>query len=107
MHSSELKARVKFERFTINKNAAGIPVESWTTLWEPRAKVEHISGNENLKNEGVQNTLQINVYVRYNPTIDIKDTDRLTFNNKTYNISCVEDVGFKNKWLLIKGVYIK
>lgn len=107
MNSSELKHKIRIERYTTEKNSTGIPIERWTLLCEPRSKVEFRSGSETNKNEGVQNTLQLICTVRYNPNNIIKDTDRFVFDNKTFNISCVENVDYKNRWLRITGIYIK
>lgn len=108
MKSSDLKQVIIIERLSSEKkNAAGIPVKEWAELLTARAKVTNGGNDESEKNQGTQVKIQIDVTIRFNPNFDIKHTDRINFNSNYFNITGIDNLNNRNKWLNLKGVCIK
>ena len=105
--NSDLKQIISIEKLSEGKNEYGILVEKYTEILNTRARVVNIDGSESDNNQGIQNKIQIEVYIRFNPLVKIKDTDRIKFNNNYFNITYIDDLDNCNKWLRIKGVKIE
>ncbi|MBE6063565.1 MAG: head-tail adaptor protein [Clostridium butyricum] len=105
--NSDLKQIISIEKLSEEKNEYGILVEKYTEIINTRARVVNIDGSENYNNEGIQNKIQIEVYIRFNPLVKIKETYRIKFNDNYFNITYIDDLDNLNKWLRIKGVKIE
>ncbi|WP_160289091.1 phage head completion protein [Clostridium butyricum] len=82
-------------------------VNKYTEILNTKARVVNIDGSESDNNQGIQNKIQIEVYMRFNPLVKIKDTYRIKFNNDYFNITYIDNLDNSNKWLRIKGVKIE
>lgn len=105
--NSDLKQIISIEKLSEEKNEYGILVHKYTEILNVRAKVVNIDGSENDNNQGIQNKIQIEVYIRFNPLVKIKDTYRIKFNDNYFNITYIDDLDNCNKWLRVKGVKIE
>lgn len=105
--SSDLKQIISIERLLEEKNEYGILVKKYHEISNTRARVVNIDGSENDNNQGIQNKIQVEVYIRFNPLVKIKDTGRIKFNDNYFNITYIDNLDNCNKWLKIKGVKIK
>ncbi|NFE84094.1 head-tail adaptor protein [Clostridium botulinum] len=105
--SSHLKQIISIERLSSNRNDDGILVERYNEILNIRARVVNIDGNESDNNKGIQNKVQIEVYIRFNPLVEIKDSDRINFKNNYFNITYIDNLDNRNRWLKIKGVKIE
>jgi head-tail adaptor len=105
--NSDLKQIISIERLSEEKNEYGILVQKCIEILNTRARVVNIDGSENDNNQGIQNKIQIEVYIRFNPLVKIKDTYRIKFNDNYFNITYIDNLDNRNKWLRIKGVKIE
>ena len=105
--NSDLKHIISIEKLLEEKNEYGILVQKYTEILNARARVVNIDGSESENNQGTQNKIQIEVYIRFNPLVKIKDTYRMKFNDNYFNITYIDNLNNCNKWLRIKGVKIE
>ena len=105
--NSDLKQIISIEKLSEEKNEYGILVNKYTEILNTRARVVNIHGSESDNNQGIQNKIQIEVYIRFNPLVKIKDTYRIKFNGNYFNIAYIDNLDNSNKWLKIKGVNIE
>lgn len=105
--NSDLKQIISIEKLSEEKNKYGILVQKYTEILNTRARVVNIDGSESDNNQGIQNKIQIEVYIRFNPLVKIKDTYKIKFNDNYFNITYIDNLDNRNKWLRIKGVNIE
>lgn len=105
--SSDLKQIILIERLSEERNEYGILVKRYHEILNTRARVVNIDGSESNNNQGIQNKIQIEVYIRFNPLVKIKDTYRIKFNDNYFDITYVDNLENRNKWLRIKGEKIE
>ena len=107
IRNSDLKQIISIEMLSEEKNEYGILVQKYTEILNTRARVVNIDGSESDDNQGIQNKIQIEVYIRFNPLVKIKDIYRIKFNDNYFNITYIDNLDNRNKWLRIKGVNIE
>ena len=105
--NSDLKQIIAIEKLSEERNEYGILVQRYIEILNTRARVVNIDGSESDNNQGIQNKIQIEVYIRFNPLVKIKDTYRIKFNGNYFNIAYIDNLDNSNKWLKIKGVNIE
>lgn len=105
--SSDLKQIISIERLSEERNEYGILVKRYHEILNTRARVVNIDGSESDNNQGIQNKMQIEVYIRFNSLVKLKDTDRIKFYGHCFNITYIDNLDNRNKWLRIKGVKIE
>lgn len=67
----------------------------------------NIDGSKSDNNQGIQNKMHIEVYMRFNPLFKVRDTDRINFKDNYFNITYIDNLDNRNNWLKIKGVKIE
>lgn len=102
--SSDLKQIIVIESLQSSKNQYGILIESWNEILNTRAKVVNTGGSESNENQGIQNKVEIEVFIRFHRSI--KNKDRIKFNGEYFNITYINNLDNKNKWLSLKGVKV-
>ena len=105
--NSDLKQIISIEKLLEEKNEYGILVEKYTEILNTRARVINIDGSESDSNQGIQNKIQIEAYIRFNPLVKIKDTYRVKYKDNYFNIIYIDNIDNRNKWLRIKGAKIE
>ena len=105
--NSDLKQIISIEKLLENKNEYGILVNKYIEILNTKARVVNIDGSESDNNQGIQNKIQIEVYIRFNPLFKIKDAYRIKFNDDYFNITYIDNLDNCNKWLRIKGAKIE
>ena len=105
--NSDLKQIIAIEKLSEERNEYGILVQRYIEILNTRARVVNIDGSEIDNNQGIQNKISIEVYIRFNPLVKIKDTYRIKFNDSYFNITYIDDLDNRNKWIRIKGVKIE
>lgn len=107
IRNSDLKQIISIEKLSEEKNEYGILVNKYTEILNTKARVVNIDGGESNDNQGIQNKIQIEVYIRFNPLVKIKDTYRIKFNENYFNMTYIDNLDNRNKWLRIKGAKIE
>lgn len=64
-------------------------VQKYIEILNTRARVVNIDGSESDNNQGIQNKIQIEVYLRFNPLVKMRDTFRIKFNDNYFNITYI------------------
>lgn len=107
IRNSDLKHIISIEKLSEEKNEYGILINKYTEILNTKVRVVNIDGSESDNNQGIQNKIQIEVYMRFNPLVKIKDTYRIRFNDNYFNITYIDNLDNRNKWLRIKGAKIE
>lgn len=107
IRNGDLKQIISIEKLSEERNEYGILVQKYTEILNTRARVVNVDGSESDNNQGIQNKIQIEVYIRFNPLVKIKDTYRIKFDDIYFNITYIDNLDNRNKWLRIKGVKIE
>lgn len=97
----DLRHRVTLQNLTSNVNAAGFEVEDWedaATVW---AAATNLHGREYFAAAAVQAENTVKFTIRYLPGIDT--TMRILFRGKPYNITAIDNIKHRNRYLEIKG----
>ena len=105
--NSYLKQIISIEKLSEEKNEYGILVQKYIEILKTKARVVNIDGSEIDNNQGIQNNIQIEVYIRFNPLVEIKATYRIKFNDNYFNITYIDNLDNRSKWLKIKGAKIE
>lgn len=103
--SSDLKQIIVIESLKSRKNEYGILIEGWNEILNTRAKVVNTGGSETTENQGIQNKVEIEVFIRFYRSI--KNSDRIKFNGEYFDITYINNLDNKNKWLSLKGVKVE
>jgi len=99
--ASMLRETVEFQRATDTPDDAG----GFTQVWgaQPtaptRAAVKAMSGFERTRSDRVEAESKFKFTTRY--FADILESDRILFRGKTYNIRFLNNVEFRDRWLVI------
>jgi SPP1 family predicted phage head-tail adaptor len=93
MDVGELKHRISVEAVTMEQDAVGQLVETWTEQTKVWAKREDGGGTEGEKSDIVTTTQRTNFIIRFR-TIDAV-TNRIQFQSKIYDIEAVDEIEFK------------
>ena len=97
----ELRHRITFQRLVTSINPNGFEVQAWedvTTVW---AAASNLHGREFYAAAAVQAENTVEFTVRYLPNIDT--SMRILFGGKQYNITAIDNIKYKNKYLEIKA----
>lgn len=99
-----LDVTVTFQRVTIERNALGEGVETWSTLATRRAQRADVSDAEALRAAEVGSQLTTRFKIRYSSEVgNLNAHDRLLFDGDTYNIVGVKVVE-RRRWLEVSAV---
>lgn len=92
IQAGELRRNILIKRKSMVKDEFGGNKESWYNHLSLRANVKYITGGENIDGKEIFNNVKIQYTTYYR---DIKETDRILYNNKEYNILSINEIGFK------------
>lgn len=104
MAIGELKHRIIFQRFITTINDNGFEVEAWEdykTVW---ASVSNLSGKEYYQASAVQEEKTVKFLIRYTDGVDT--SMRILFEGKQYNITSIDNIKYKNKYIEIKALEV-
>lgn len=102
MKAEELKHRITLQLFTKVVNENGFEVETWVdfkTLW---AAVTNLHGREYFAAAAVKAENTVKFTIRYVEGID--ESMRILFKGKQYNISSIDNIKFRNRYVEIKAL---
>lgn len=99
---SEFKHSIIIKRATKVKDEDDILRDKWDKLCSARAKILWTRGSEYTENYGVNSSVSVTFYIRYNHK-DITSKDRVVYKGKNYNIIYINNVQELNKYYEIKA----
>ncbi|MDU2266691.1 phage head closure protein [Clostridium celatum] len=103
IEAGELKHPITIERVKIDK-INNIPKNTWTKLYNTRAKIVNVRGSEIKIGEGSAAKVEKSFYIRFPRGIDITRLDRVIFKNKIYNIEYLNNIDEEDIFLEIRGI---
>ena len=106
--AADLRQAIALERNTKTANGSGGFVYLWAPYATIKAGVKNLSGNERWVSERVDAVAKVRFTLRYRE--DILEADRIIFEGKAHNITFIDNVEYRKRWLIIdceKGVPVK
>lgn len=99
----ELRIPIEIQRFEHNIDDYGFNQPIWTTIAKPRAKVEFDDRliRQVLRDDGVDSTTVMLFTIRYIPNLTTKD--RIVYKNDEYEIYAQQDLGARQRFLMLWG----
>lgn len=99
----DLRLPISIQRFEHNIDEYGFNQPIWTTIANTRAKVEFDDRliRQVLRDDGVDTTTVTLFTIRYIPNLTTKD--RIIFKDEEYEIYAKQDLGARERFLLIWG----
>lgn len=100
----DLKHRIIIQRLTTTINSNGFEVETWEdykTVW---ASVSNLNGREYFAAATVQAENTVKFTIRYIKGIEEKM--RISFEDKLYNITFIDNIKYASKFLEIKALEV-
>jgi head-tail adaptor len=88
----DLRNNIIVKRLTTSKDAYGSTKESYSSLYNLRAKVKYNSGTKTVDNNEIFNSQNITFSLYYR---SILTSDRIEFNSKNYRILFINEIGFR------------
>lgn len=82
-----LRTRCQLQARTATQDAAGQPLETWTTFATVYADLRHISGLETVRADAIASTVRASARIRWRS--DVNAGHRLLAESRTYNITAV------------------
>jgi SPP1 family predicted phage head-tail adaptor len=102
----KLDRRITIRRFSVVPNEFNEPIESWADLAKVSAKRTDASATESYRAQEVGAQISARFVIRLSSQVaDVSPLDRISFNEREYNITRVgEPAGTRNRWLEIDAV---
>ena len=99
----DLRVPIEIQRFEHQVDEYGFNQNVWTTIATPRAKIEFDDRliRQVLRDDGVDSTTVSIFTIRYIP--DITTKDRIMHKNEEYEIYAKQDMGYRERFLMIWG----
>lgn len=93
MRSGDLDRDIEIQEFTTQKNTFGEEIKAWTTLYNMRAKVTPVRGEE--RYAALQNTAAAEVKFKIRYREDISTLNGVLYEGRSYDIVAVMELGRK------------
>lgn len=105
MGIGELKHRITFLKPTITVNENGFETEEFIALKTVWASAANLSGREYYEAAAVQKENTVKFKIRAIPDID--ESMKIKFNGMYYNITAIDNIKYKNRYIEIKAMEVK
>ena len=104
MAIGDLRHRITFQRLISTVNENGFEDEAWQDYKTAWASVSNLSGREYYQAAAIQAEKTIKFLVRY--IEDIDTSMKIIFKDKQYNITSIDNMKYKNKYIEIKALEV-
>ena len=94
-----LRHKIAIERKQTTPDGVGGFTTAWTPIATPRAHVKDASGTERIQFERINAQARTRFTVRYRS--DVRESDRIVFRDVAYNIRHLDNLEYRNRWLVI------
>lgn len=94
-----LRHSVELQSQTNTPNGSGGFTKSWSTYATVRAGMKATSGWERSAADRLDAQTKNKLTIRYRA--DIKESDRVLFRGRAYNIRFIDNVEFRDRWMVI------
>ena len=100
----DLRHRITFQKHTTTINENGFEVETWEDVKTVWAAASNLHGREYFAAAAVQAENTVKFTIRYLPNLDT--TMRISFRDKTYNITAIDNIKYQNRFIEIKALEV-
>ncbi|EPY6492400.1 phage head closure protein [Clostridium sporogenes] len=115
----DLNKRIVIQKYIINQNENGFDIEEWIDYKSVRAAMNNLWGKELYAAKAVQAENTVEFIIRYSK--DLKNINTKEYRIKTikdknatkekdryryFNITFVDNIRYKNRWLKIKAIEV-
>lgn len=106
MNAGNYTKRIVIQRLDSSKDSDGFDTESWSDFYSNYAYVNKLSGTERWTAAQVQMDSVVRFTLRWHPKLDFVKPKRyrLLFGTRTFTITNVDNVQFKNETVKIDAV---
>lgn len=94
-----LRHTVTVQRATLSVNGSGGRSKTWATIHTIRAGAVNKGGLERVTADRVDASRRVEFTCRY--SANIQEGDRIVFNGLAHNIRYIDNVEYRNRWLII------
>jgi SPP1 family predicted phage head-tail adaptor len=107
---SDLDKRITFQKFTVDTNENGFPIEDWMYYKKVWASMNNLFGKEFYSAKAVQSEKTIEFVMRYSKDLEVlldensTNLYRIFWNNRVFDITFVDDIKYQHEWLKIKAM---
>jgi len=103
--AGELDQRIRIEQKTSSQATNGEPVTTWATIAELWAKVQQLTGRDQIAAQQVQYPADVRIIIRHRPSLTPED-HRLIWQGAPYEIvGQPAQVGPRGEWLEIMATH--
>lgn len=109
MNPGEFNRRIVIQNFTTATNENGFREEKWVDYKTRWAKVENLKGREYWAAKAVQSETTIEFTIRHMKELEAKDSTkkyRIKFNETLFNITFIDNIYYRNKFMIIKALEV-
>lgn len=100
MSAGKLRHRISIQRKERTPDGAGGWYDTWVEKWKVYAQIKPSSGGENLVAMRLQASITHDIVIRYLP--DIKASDKIVFEDRSFNIVSIIDVEERKRWYQLR-----
>lgn len=104
MEIGELRHRITFQKLVSNPNENGFDIEEWIDIKTVWSAISNLYGREYFEAAAVQAEKTVEFTIRYLPDIDV--SMRILFMDKQFNITSIDNIKYKNKFIEIKAMEV-
>lgn len=103
----EFKHSIEIQRAIPGIDKENKPITEWTTILKTKAKIINVRGDEFELANGIGVKIAKTFYIRFTRNIEVKESDRVLYKGKQYNIKYSNDIEEMGIYLEIKTEYIE
>ena len=105
MRTEELKHKITLQKLITFTNENGFEEEVWQDYLTVWSAVSNLIGREYFAAAAVQSEKTVKFTIRY--LQGITDYMRILFEDKQYNITFIDNIKYKNKYIEIKALEVE
>lgn len=105
MSIGELRYRITLQKLSSTTNDNGFEVENWIDIKIVWASVCNLYGKEYFEAAAAQAEKTVKFTIRFIDGID--ETMRIMFKGKIYNITFIDNIKYRNKFIEIKALEVE
>lgn len=105
MDIGELRHRITFQKLMTTTNENGFEVEDWVDIKTVWSAVTNLNGKEFFEAATVQAEKTVKFTIRFIDRLD--ETMRILFKQKIYNITFIDNIKYRSKFIEIKALEVE
>ncbi|APM39930.1 phage head closure protein [Clostridium kluyveri] len=105
MRTEELRHKITLQKLTTSTNENGFEEEVWEDYLTVWAAVSNLYGREYFEAAAVQAEETVKFTIRF--IKDINESMMILFRDKQYNITSIDNIKYRNKYMEIKALEVE